>query len=60
MVRRRHLIAGLAAVTSTLLANIQSAAFDFGSSKRVGKERPVMANDASKGQVEYLSPELVI
>ncbi|HEX2281731.1 MAG TPA: RidA family protein [Thermomicrobiales bacterium] len=57
MVRRRHLIAGLAAVTSTLLANTQSAAFAFGSRMRAGKARPVMASEASKGQVEYLNPE---
>jgi enamine deaminase RidA (YjgF/YER057c/UK114 family) len=57
MMRRRHLIAGLAAATSMLLANTQSAAFAFGGSKRAGGERPVMASEASKGQVEYLNPE---
>ena len=55
--RRRHLIAGLAAATSTLLAIAQSAAIGFGGSNRAGKERQVMAGDANKGQVEHLNPE---
>jgi enamine deaminase RidA (YjgF/YER057c/UK114 family) len=57
MMRRRHVIAGVAAVTTTLLATAQSLAFGFGGSKRDGKERQVMADDASKAQIEYLNPE---
>jgi enamine deaminase RidA (YjgF/YER057c/UK114 family) len=54
--RRRHLIAGLAAAMSTLPATAQAVAFRLSGSNRDGKERPVMASDASKGQVEYLNP----
>jgi enamine deaminase RidA (YjgF/YER057c/UK114 family) len=57
MVRRRHLIAGLAAATSTLLATAQTVAINFGSDNRARKERHLMASDASKGQVEYLNPK---
>jgi enamine deaminase RidA (YjgF/YER057c/UK114 family) len=57
MVRRRHLIAGLAATASTLLGSVHSAAIGFGSSTRTGKESSDMASDPGKGQVEHLNPE---
>jgi enamine deaminase RidA (YjgF/YER057c/UK114 family) len=56
MMRRRHLIAGLAAATSTLLGNAQLA-FGVGGSTRMRKESSAMASDANKGEVEYLNPE---
>ena len=59
MTLRRHVIAGLAAATSTLLGIAQSAAFGIGNSKRTGKGSSEMASDSetSGGQVEHLNPE---
>jgi enamine deaminase RidA (YjgF/YER057c/UK114 family) len=56
---RRHVIAGLAAATSTLLGIAQSAAFGIGNSTRTGKGSSEMASDSetSGGQVEHLNPE---
>jgi enamine deaminase RidA (YjgF/YER057c/UK114 family) len=54
---RRHVIAGLAVATGTLLGSAQSAAFGIGSSMRMGKESSGMASDSRKGQVEHLNPE---
>jgi enamine deaminase RidA (YjgF/YER057c/UK114 family) len=56
---RRHVIAGLAAATSTLLGIAQSAAFGIGNSTRTGKGSSDMASDSetSGGQVEHLNPE---
>jgi enamine deaminase RidA (YjgF/YER057c/UK114 family) len=52
-------IAGLAAATSTLLGNAQSAAFGIGNSTRTGKGSSDMASDSEKsgGQVEHLNPK---
>jgi enamine deaminase RidA (YjgF/YER057c/UK114 family) len=57
MALRRHVIAGLVAATSTLLASAQSAAFGIVSSARMRKESRDMASESSKGQVEHLNPE---
>ncbi len=59
MTLRRHVIAGLAAATSTLLGIAQSAAFGIGNSTRTGKGSSEMASDSetSGGQVEHLNPE---
>jgi enamine deaminase RidA (YjgF/YER057c/UK114 family) len=56
---RRHVIAGLAAATSTLLGIAQSAAFGIGNSTRTGKGSSDMASDSETngGQVEHLNPE---